>query len=216
MKITSKRLEIKDHHRCLININNFDENKIYIPSGTHFLIGNDVEIFMNNGTRHRALSFFSGSITSPYKIIRYKKLMQIESPGFVGNTHFAEIDPKEVGRLSYIDGCSNLNIIGPSRNGDPCVNQLYFTPRTKQTMHIHPSFRIGMVVEGEGKAVYMIDGKLKSKIIKKYDIFLISRQMAHYFQTEKSILSVVVFHPDSDGGPTDDFNPMHSRTFKIY
>ncbi|MEY3929487.1 MAG: hypothetical protein RLZZ516_1197 [Cyanobacteriota bacterium] len=52
------------------------------------------------------------------------------------------------GRLRYIDGCTDSLLVPPVRLGDPCLNGLWFPMGTQQTMHTHPSVRIGMVVRG--------------------------------------------------------------------
>ena len=46
-----------------------------------------------------------------------------------------------VGRLRYIDGCSDTLLICPPRVGEPCLNHLHIPPHTDQTPHTHPSAR---------------------------------------------------------------------------
>lgn len=124
-------------------------------------------------------------------------------------TTFVSVNRVAHGHLSYIDGCTNSNLINPPRNGDPCVNYLHFPEGTDQTMHLHPSVRIGLVLAGAGFAV------LKNKTIelKEGMCFVLERQAMHRFVTNGSMMSLIVFHPDSDGGPQDEMNPMFSRTY---
>lgn len=116
---------------------------------------------------------------------------------------------KSQGHLSYIDGCSNTNLIDPFRNGDPCVNYLFFPPNINQTFHTHPSFRIGMIIEGEGYA----DLKTEEIPLRQGDIFMLPRNKLHRFCTKNQSMSLIVFHPDSEDGPRDEHNPMKSRTY---
>lgn len=65
---------------------------------------------------------------------------------------------ERVGRLRYIDGCTDSLLIPPVKLGDPCLNALYFPPGTDQTQHTHPSMRVGIVVDGQGECVTPDDG----------------------------------------------------------
>ena len=136
--------------------------------------------------------------------------MVIETPGYLFNDQIISSYNKGIiGDLSYIDGCSNTNLISPPRNGDPCMNYLYFPPEVSQQFHTHPSVRIGLVVDGSGIActpsgeISLIPGKC----------FYLDRHMLHRFKTTSNSLSIVVFHPDSDDGPRDEANPMKTRTY---
>jgi quercetin dioxygenase-like cupin family protein len=118
-------------------------------------------------------------------------------------------DPGKSGNLSYIDGCSNSNLVHPARNGDPCLNYLYFPPGITQTFHTHPSYRIGLILSGSGIA----DTDTDQYALTTGKMFLLSRHSVHRFITTDSHMSLMVFHPDSEDGPRDEFNPMKSRTY---
>ena len=118
-------------------------------------------------------------------------------------------DPAVPGNLSYIDGCSNSNLIDPPRNGDPCLNYLYFPINIQQTFHTHPSVRIGFVVNGSGIA----DADDTATELTAGSIFILDRHTKHRFRTTSNPMSLVAFHPDSEDGPKDEFNPMKSRTY---
>lgn len=137
----------------------------------------------------------------------------IKMPGVKRPNIVAAVDPASPGDLSYIDGCSNSVLATPPRNGDPCLNYLYFPSGIDQTFHTHPSLRIGVIVNGNGFAEYFEDGKLRVTTLKTGDSFVLDRHVKHRFRTEDSIMSIIVFHPDSDDGPKDEFNPMKSRTY---
>lgn len=134
----------------------------------------------------------------------------IKFPGLrLGEEYTASFKPDHKGQLSYIDGCSNTNLISPPRNGDPCVNYLYFPKNITQSRHTHPSVRIAYVMSGQGIAS-LDDQDLE---LKQGDAFILDRHVIHGFNTSNSSMSLVVFHPDSEDGPRDEFNPMKSRTY---
>lgn len=134
----------------------------------------------------------------------------IKTPGYcIAEEFITSVNANQYGHLSYIDGCSNTGLIGPVRNGFPCINYLYFPENTKQTIHTHPSCRIGMILNGSGEAE--VNGKIFE--LNTGDLFLLDKFTKHRFLTNKSHMSLMVFHPDSEDGPKDEFNPMKSRTY---
>ncbi len=157
--------------------------------------------------------------------------------GFIGQPHIGAIE--KVGRLSYIDGCSDTLLIPPPRMGDPCFNFLHFPKGVVQTQHIHPTIRAGIVARGNGYA-YQLASKYADGWIKpltKGCVFILDPQEIHSFRTDRRIdeeykidngklpggedykempaeeMDVIAFHPDSDFGPTDTNHPMLNRTY---
>lgn len=142
------------------------------------------------------------------------------------NGVFAAGGPIETkGRLKYIDGCTDSLLIPPVKYGDPCLNHLHFPERIDQTMHTHPSIRLGIVTRGRGECitpfgnipletgmVFAILPEPKESIMalgldgKEY------RVGSHKFRTTDSTMDVIAFHPDSDFGPRDEEHPMINRT----
>ena len=55
------------------------------------------------------------------------------------------------GNLSYMDGGTNSTAIEPARLGLPVVNYVHFPEGMNQTLHTHPSQRIGLVLTGTGQ-----------------------------------------------------------------
>lgn len=131
----------------------------------------------------------------------------VRQEGFAGV--FSIGGPLEpVGRLKYIDGCTDSILIPPVRKGDPCLNHLHFPVGISQTMHTHPEIRYGVVAKGYGKCI--TDER-------EYDlvpglVFAILPNGRHCFKTIKHTMDVVAFHPTSDVGPTDEAHPMITRT----
>ncbi len=116
---------------------------------------------------------------------------------------------EELGRLRYIDGCSDTILAMPPVLGDPCLNHLHFPTGIEQTEHWHPSIRAGMVARGEGlcETPYGMS-QLVSGLI-----FMIPTRGLHRFITTSQHLDVIAYHPDSDWGPTDTDHPMVNRTW---
>jgi hypothetical protein len=116
---------------------------------------------------------------------------------------------EQIGRLRYIDGCTDSLLIPPVRLGDPCLNALYFPPNVNQTAHTHPSMRVGMVTCGGGECLTLNSGER----LFAGKVFIIHPDGIHSFRTNsESGMVVIAYHPDSDFGPKDFDHPMINRT----
>jgi quercetin dioxygenase-like cupin family protein len=115
---------------------------------------------------------------------------------------------EKLGRLKYIDGCSDTLLLAAPVKGDPCLNYLYIPPGVNQTAHTHPSVRVGCIIDGGGycrlanKTIDLIPG----------EVFVLPADELHSFHTSDQPLRIIVYHPDSDFGPTDEVHPMVNRT----
>lgn len=112
------------------------------------------------------------------------------------------------GRLRYIDGCTDTGLIQPPRQGDPCLNYLHFPGGIRQTEHTHPSHRVGLIYSGSGlchtpEAVHEM---------RRHAIFVLPTGTKHFFETSHDTMRIMVFHPDSDFGPTDESHQMLNAT----
>ena len=127
------------------------------------------------------------------------------------------------GRLKYIDGCTDSLLISPTKLGLSCLNHLHFPKEIDQTMHTHPSMRVGIVAKGSGNCITPFGD------IELYtgQVFIIHEETgnihkgldgkmhlegSHCFQTFEGEMDVIAFHPDSDYGPQDEEHPMINRT----
>lgn len=112
------------------------------------------------------------------------------------------------GRLRYIDGCSDSLLISPVVKGDPCLNLLRIPQGIDQTEHTHPSDRIGAIISGHGIC------RTREGIVdlRAGCFFVLPADCLHSFHTPNDELRIVVYHPDSDFGPSDDDHPMLNRT----
>lgn len=113
------------------------------------------------------------------------------------------------GRMKYIDGCSDTLLLSPLMYGDPCMNYLYVPAGISQTPHTHPSVRVGAILEGAG---YCRTETERFELLPG-NIFLLYPEEKHSFHTENNTLQIVVFHPESDFGPTHETHPMINRTY---
>lgn len=145
------------------------------------------------------------------------KVLIIQESNYDGMRMFG--GPVEhVGRLKYIDGCTDSLLIPPVKLGDPCLNHLHFPAGINQTMHTHPSIRIGLVYRGAGDCVT----PWETFPLREGMLFVIHPENgsvheghlvgSHCFRTEGRTMDVIAWHPDSDFGPTDEEHPMVNRT----
>lgn len=202
-KIIDKSFLFSDRHKFQIH---------RIEGDVHFSDDQTTRFVIFNGTL-RSKSFsstgnFVSSINEEFELDGQG--IVIEMLGYKMSEQTVSVFNKEIpGNLSYIDGCSNSVLVPPPRNGEPCLNYLYFPPGIDQTFHVHPSVRIGMIFSGNGIA----ELKDQTYILKPFTPFILDRFCLHRFRTEDSHMSLVAFHPDSDDGPTDEHNPMKTRTY---
>lgn len=117
------------------------------------------------------------------------------------------------GRLRYIDGCTDTLLVPPFIKGASCLNYLHFPPGIQQTMHTHPSVRIGLVARGEGLC-HTPFGDLPLRTHAPFAILPHDGRTKgdHCFHTAKDSMDVIAYHPDSDFGPEHDNHPMINRT----
>jgi mannose-6-phosphate isomerase-like protein (cupin superfamily) len=114
------------------------------------------------------------------------------------------------GNLSYIDGGTNTTAINPGRLGDPVINYVHFPARMYQTLHTHPSHRVGMVLRGAGR-VELDHGEFFH--VREGEAFFLRRNELHNFITDDEPVILYVWAPDSGTGPTDEVNPLKIRTY---
>ena len=136
-------------------------------------------------------------------VVEYPGLRLLESRYYVQ-------DRLEQGNLSYIDGGTNTTAINPGRLGDPVINYVHFPAGMKQTLHTHPSHRVGMVLKGRG-LVELNDGEFP---LEQGSVFFMQRNVLHNFMCpHDEDVVLFVFAPDSGTGPTDEVNPLKIRTY---
>ncbi len=137
-------------------------------------------------------------------VIEYLGLRLLESRYYVQDT-------LGMGNLSYMDGGTNTTAVNPGRLGDPVINYVHFPAGMYQTLHTHPSHRIGIVLKGSG-GIELDEKKVFD--LKQGDVFFMQRNVLHNFMCPYGEDVVLfVFAPDSGTGPTDEVNPLKIRTY---
>jgi quercetin dioxygenase-like cupin family protein len=176
---------------------------------THLGAVLDGELILSYGGRRRRLiagDYFS--VVGPATIGGTGRGMASSAPHYLGiNMCGGPIE--DVGRLRYIDGCSDTLLVPPVRKGDPCLNHLHFPAGVRQTPHTHPSVRTGLVYHGAGECIVPGVDPIR---LEPGKVFIIPTDLVHSFNTAGSTMDVIAFHPDSDTGSTDDDHPMVNRT----
>jgi hypothetical protein len=155
--------------------------------------------------------YFSFWSKEPQKIEYTGSMVIFSRIGFKGQNIIGSIT-EELGRLSYVDGCSDSILIYPPRLGDPSLNYLYFPQNIKQSFHTHPSIRMGVVISGAGYASLGENEEFDIPLIAG-DMFCLDQQELHRFRTTGQKMIVLAYHPDGDWGPTDYNHIMLNRTY---
>jgi hypothetical protein len=217
----------------------YDNSANKFPTIIHALVGSNLfplrdgstyYLFQQEGCSFIAGQFpllpgYYGAATGHQQFIQGcdgGKLLIIERVGFHGVFNLGG-PIEEKGRLKYIDGCTDSLLVPPVKLGDPCLNHLHFPQLIDQTMHTHPSMRVGLVTNGHGLCItpfgniplfpgqiFIIHEETGEEALgldeEKYPVG------SHCFRTLDSTMDVIAYHPDSDFGPRDEDHPMINRT----
>jgi quercetin dioxygenase-like cupin family protein len=178
--------------------------------GTSYLMGKGCDIDVKNGyTVHRG--DFAGQIGKGF-LVCGDSFAHIKFYGLSMNDErlfLPQGNPK--GNLSYMDGGTNTTAVNPGRLGLPVINYVHFPAGMSQTLHTHPSQRIGLILSGSGE-IELDDGVMFP--IKAGDCWVMDRNVLHNFMCNKGEdVTLFVFSPDSGTGPTDEINPLKVRTY---
>lgn len=180
--------------------------KVDLNIGSHWVMALQGELKSENFSLK---GNFAAVVNEAFEI-KATALLVVHTLGYRSTEQrFSLLSETPTGNLSYIDGCSNSNLIDPARNGEPCLNYLYFPPRIRQTFHTHPTYRIGLVLGGDGVA----DFDYEQVRLNPTRAFVLGRHERHRFFTMNDPMALMVFHPDSEDGPRDEANPMKTRTY---
>jgi quercetin dioxygenase-like cupin family protein len=136
----------------------------------------------------------------------------IEYPGLhLSESRYYIQDDLGMGNLSYMDGGTNTTAVNPGRLGDPVINYVHFPAGMYQTLHTHPSHRVGMILKGRGQIE--LDNQQFFEV-REGEVFFMNRNVLHNFMCpyDQDVV-LFVFAPDSGTGPTDEVNPLKIRTY---
>ena len=129
-------------------------------------------------------------------VIEYLGLHLLESRYYIQ-------EKLDQGNLSYIDGGTNTTAINPGRLGDPVINYVHFPAHMYQTLHTHPSHRVGLILKGNGR-VELDNHEYFS--VPEGSAFFMRRNTLHNFICDDQDVILFVFAPD-------EVNPLKIRTY---
>ena len=178
--------------------------------GTYYVLLQDSSFYSDNANFDSVNAAFAVNSHFTVKtghgnaaIVEHPGLHLLESRYYVQNK-------LEMGNLSYIDGGTNTTAVNPGRLGDPVVNYVHFPAGMRQTLHTHPSHRVGIVLKGRG----LVELDHSEFALKTGDVFFLQRNVLHNFTCPyNEDVVLYVFAPDSGTGPTDEVNPLKIRTY---
>jgi quercetin dioxygenase-like cupin family protein len=182
--------------------------------GTSYIMGKDCSVHMKNGWSVDTNSF-AGQTDNEFTVETHNETSVFAHIKFYGlhlnddRMFIPHDNPK--GNLSYMDGGTNTTAVNPGRLGLPVINYVHFPAGMKQTLHTHPSQRIGLILSGKGEIE--LDNNVMFPI-KAGDCWVMERNVLHNFMCNKGEdVTLFVFSPDSGTGPTDEVNPLKVRTY---
>ena len=190
----------------------FDGNEILLNKGdTHYVFSLDGDVHVQMSEKPYVVDISEGM----YACIpaRYKTSLMggsgivISRENYIG-MHSMGGPIEAQGRLKYIDGCMDSLLIGPPKLGEPCLNALFFPPGVNQTIHSHPSDRIGVILSGSG----LCTTPGGDTTLEEGMVFCIHANGQHGFTTWDQPMVVLAYHPETDFGPSDEDHPMLNRT----
>ena len=179
--------------------------------GTSYLMAKDSNIHISDGYSVNGKNF-AGQTTKQFTVYDDSTIAHIKFYGLSMNDERLFIpEDKSTGNLSYMDGGTNTTAVNPGRLGLPVINYVHFPAGMKQTLHTHPSQRIGLILSGKGEIELDNDVMFP---IKEGDCWVMERNVLHNFMCNQGEdVTLFVFSPDSGTGPTDEINPLKVRTY---
>lgn len=178
-------------------------------NSTHFVIVQSGELEVShNGSVYRMRTGQFGCFPGAATLRGEAHALLVTSLGYEGATLVGG-PVEELGRLRYIDGCTSSLLLAPPVRGEPCLNFLHLPRHTSQTLHTHPTVRVGLILSGNGQCETH-HGMLE---FRAGTAFVIPPGVAHSFQSRDENMRIVIYHPDSDSGPTHTDHTMLNRTF---
>jgi len=196
--------------------NKFDVYNFEDTIGTSYFMGKDCSVKVNGGYSVEHNTFtgqtnkdFTAKVdyhkeNSVFAHIRFYGLSMNDDRLFIPHGN-------PCGNLSYMDGGTNTTASNPGRLGLPVVNYVHFPAGMQQTLHTHPSQRIGLILKGKGE-IELDHGQIFP--ISEGDCWVMERNVLHNFMCNQGEdVTLFVFSPDSGTGPTDEVNPLKVRTY---
>ncbi len=180
------------------------------PSDSHFVVvQSGTALVSYDGSTVALKAGYFGTFPGELALEGEGEALVVTSVGYRGMALLGgPLEPD--GRLRYVDNCRTTLLIAPPKRGEPCLNYMVLPQSTVQTPHTHRSLRTGLVISGKGRC-----GTEQGLLdLSEGTVFVIPPDVLHSFQSEPDgELRIVIYHPDSDAGPTDTDHTMLNRTF---
>lgn len=204
-----KQYEFADkQHSVRVTLTVGDEVSLNVGASHYVVVfDGEFEVLLKSGLHHLSRDCF-GSFPGEASIKGNGRALILSSIGYESPV-LTGGPIEEQGRLRYIDGCTASILLPPQVRGEPCLNFMHLPRQISQTMHTHPSLRAGIVLSGNGRCETP-HGVVE---FRSGSVFLIPPNLPHSFQSGDETLRIVIFHPDSDSGPTHTDHTMLNRTF---
>ena len=119
--------------------------------------------------------------------------------------------------LPYVNGCSTKQLFPPIRQGDPTLQYLKIPPFSKeQSHHIHSTFRVVLIMEGEGISVVGLDQFHIETPLFPGKVCILEPMSPHHFETpnEKGLIALPL-HVFSSVGASERNHPMFNGTINV-
>lgn len=119
--------------------------------------------------------------------------------------------------LPYVNGCSTKQLLPPLRPGDPTLQYLKMPPNShEQQHHVHSTFRVVLILEGEGKSVVGLGENATARELKPGMVCIFEPMSPHHFETTTSSgLVALPLHIFSSVGAGEHNHPMFNGTIKV-
>ena len=194
------------------------DHQVTLPEfdGTRYIIAHNCAISTDVMKTNIFGSVAMQTTRTPHiKMIKNSFFIDIMFPGLqLNEDKVYHIPDHPTGNLSYMDGGTNSTAIEPARKGLPVVNYVHFPEGMSQTLHTHPSQRIGLVLSGTGAIELGEYPNDQYFSLAQGTAFWMNRNELHNFMCNSGEdVTLFVFAPDSGMGPTDEFNPLKARTY---
>lgn len=119
--------------------------------------------------------------------------------------------------LPYVNGCSTRQLMAPARPGDPTIQLLKIPAHSaEQAHHIHSTVRVVYVVDGKGKSIVGMEGKMVEYDLVPGTVGIFDPMCPHHFTTPYGQhIKVVPLHVFSSVGGAESMHPMFHGTYMM-
>ena len=208
------------HEQYGVHYFNSTQKDLYTPNNTQlyyfqaFIGPQDIEVSLGD-----CVYYFNDTLTEAF----VKK-----GPCKINSKHLATVvrgymhpnaacSLEGVTTLPYVNGCSTKQLFPPLRIGDPTLQYLKVPPHSsEQAHHIHSTYRVVLILSGEGKSVVGLDNHCESQDLKPGTVCIFEPMSPHHFETPgDEALIALPLHIFSSPGAIEKNHPMFNGTVNL-